>query len=1264
MKPSLLLLFCFCLLSSFCLVQTADLRSIIPIQKFPVQKLVPEVVIVEENVISENVTQELPAEGIQALPVEVSVDIQTIQEVELVEVAAPEYVSRNSNSEITKLLVLVDTTLIDRSIIAKQEVSNAYAEILSQQLVNHLSKSDSVHTCFVWFNSGPEARSSEWLALGPSFPSYNRENMQRFINEGIVFLDNSVETATTSNWEAGFIEVRKRLMQYKNEYSESNFRVLFLAASDPAENTYINVLRNVNDMKKTLDNMRVISVALSDGVSPSLIQTLSGYHPQQDFYILENAREQMASENYKSSTSFVTLTLRHLLNQGVCGESVQDQCRTCYGDDSSCKGCDGMIKSFASYDVCGVCNGNADSCGRPSPITQQKSTATSESVRFRTWVEKKNSRTINMEVNWNHLPFSLSERDYEVVLTFEPFSSPCQLQQEYPPSECEYVVALGKQNSSDSVWQKKSVSDDSWVYTFELSYDDLFTKCQNTHGYFKSQDRPDIGSGVIDLSGSIFLNAISYSRSSNEDCTLDVLSSTHFDFTIQTATKQKMFMNANVKSEIPYEYSVSDFQRVDLLSGDIAFYFNTTITQGFVMADGHIVKPKEKGSVPFQLFAVDAQNNVLGTDFDVGLHIIDKTAEGMHVQRWVIRTFGALGVKKFENIAPIAFSIFKAPFLAPKLEEAVVEGEETAVAEVVQPSYSLYPVSRVSVVYDFVIEKHSDPKLDNQLRPWLQMETMKEIDSVSLSENGTVPEITKEVVVEYNPTIVLNEDKVIFRLGSSPLIKHSGLRMVLDRVFYCGSKFGDLLPYDVSKPEYTGCATPIRNVVQNMVYNRFFNETSQQFEEVSFQDFTWVSDDSGSIAFSVMAVRLSPYSHIIQAHYHLEPVEQEENENEISVELVPMEESQDEVVYTAISNHQKLIDQKLYYQSYPFAYSRKVYFEPLGVDVVARHPQIYNSVHPVHPFKAKTEELKRKHEEFMADKLAFLADPNNLAQLGEIQNFHDSYWSWGSSSSSTSTLLSSTYSLTSTNSTSNTTTSTSSSSSSSVYEELISYLLGGSSNIVEGDDDDGTIIIVDDDSDDDDHHHHHHHHHGDHHGSHCHPTHWHDHHYKTKVCHYHNHHFFDNDPAQTVGQSQFQVVCTGGYWRSGECIRYVWGNWFTSRWIAIWALIIFFLVLLIVFACCWCGSPEDSEYTIPPNFRRAVVGSSTTSASVEVGPNTEYVYEARGHGNAVHRNNTVVVKSVEQPIGQRIPSLNTPVLNFRINLGEFINQREGSANDV
>lgn len=88
--------------------------------------------------------------------------------------------------------------------------------------------------------------------------------------------------------------------------------------------------------------------------------------PNSIVYMLQNARSPAITgqtQAYTTNTAFIYWGYRIYFAEKIsAGSATRDSCGICFGDNSTCIGCDGVPFSGLVYDACGVCNGTNQTC--------------------------------------------------------------------------------------------------------------------------------------------------------------------------------------------------------------------------------------------------------------------------------------------------------------------------------------------------------------------------------------------------------------------------------------------------------------------------------------------------------------------------------------------------------------------------------------------------------------------------------------------------------------------------------------------------------------------------------------------------------------------------------------------------------------------------------------------------------------------------------------------------------------------------------------
>ena len=683
---------------------------------------------------------------------------------------------------------------------------------------------------------------------------------------------------------------------------------------------------------KANGNTRIIAIGVGTNVTVTNLQAISGPQVNSDYFVTNDFSE--------------VQSVLHDLFHVVCCAEDKDECGVCFGDGSSCSGCDGY---GGEYDVCGVCKGDGSSCEIPTCTHEVNVT-----VREETWfdiVAHPKEKVFEFIYHTNYIPNSgvvLGFDSYQECLprrrgscdnrptsrppgTYEPPNAPdvpfCDLfNVTYPPIAPYQRWKREVDTYNLTVWYKANFTLDELLdcRAADGSGGLIHLVEEDDDHVPHHQPYPPPSRGSIHYKGILYGSVIKLPHDvdcpfiphsqhhhdggyapSPEPCEKAVIS-THYNFDIWIRTSGDLYAQIMVS---PLEIVPKWLGNTWLQSGDVIVRFSTRIKhidqasygqQTTKLTDAIVIAEHETGPVPFHVIETHVECEAGADDKD---HYCE--------QIWEIRTYGATGVMDFSGLKPVRFTV-------------LVNGWE-----------------RVTAVVNLhlTIKRHSDPIVDNQLGAWIGVYEDRQFHRPYLGDGGDSHYLS---FIDCEPVYV--------KVG---LHQHT-YNFNIDKVVICSGQHGDPTPYDPNYPESSGCNTPHIDAVHYVLFDRHYPD---QHEQVKGFNFTFVSDppsDPWERGFCFHARVLYGKKQLIQVHWSVDPLAhslsphltEKNGVMTMAVEdgVLPFAGSQDpNYVKRAKELHRVLNAQRTRYDTYRFNYPAATYMKPTGVQMTRKYPGVFTT---------------------------------------------------------------------------------------------------------------------------------------------------------------------------------------------------------------------------------------------------------------------------------------------------------------------------------
>jgi len=598
------------------------------------------------------------------------------------------------------------------------------------------------------------------------------------------------------NWEDGFNIVKSR--KYPDlaifiTNGDPNVHYMSPYQQDDYEDDIAASIIAANALKSV--GTKIMPIVVGNECTVANVQAISGPKLNHDYII---------APDYDSLTPY----LYHSL-YGVCCEDDKDECGVCFGDNSSCVGCDDVPNSGKEYDVCGVCDGDGTTCVAP-PCVHDFNVTVTEYTSF------------DIEDHYNTFEFKYHTNYFEntaVILGFEPFEE-CNIRERdtcanRPDTPYQDYKDLFTVDFDSNGWTKEINEDELTVYysrNFTL-YDLLDCKDADENGPLIT-----ISDDKTHYQGYLYGAVVRANNLHNEHECETILFQTKYKFEIWVQTEGVL---SSIIMVSPVEFTGEWIRNIWLQSGDVIVEFETHINhieqdddddQTTKLGDAQILVEQETG-VPFHLIYVDSECEAHDDE--------DKKCK----QIWQIRTYDAIGVLDFSGFKPIQFTVF-------------VDG---------------YPRTTVILNLHLTIHRSNDPKVDNMLGATLELFHDRDLKCLyDPSDN-------------YKSSFIDCSDifgKVSFH--------NKTVSVHLDQIFLCTGSSGDPLPYDPSYPHTTGCNTPGIDKTVITLYDKDTGQSNTMFDFDFIQD---PPQGPSEIGFKYQARILSNHKQLLQVHWKAELID-------------------------------------------------------------------------------------------------------------------------------------------------------------------------------------------------------------------------------------------------------------------------------------------------------------------------------------------------------------------------------------------------------
>ena len=631
-----------------------------------------------------------------------------------------------------------------------------------------------------------------------------------------------------SNWDELFKLVKNRGHDTLSDYPDV---IIFITGHYPTVHSmspYVEdeygddisaAINSAHDIKSN-GKTKIIAIGVGDSVRISNIQAISGPIAKKDYFL------------YKEYQN-LNKNLHDNISPYVCCESDKDDCGVCYGDNKSCKGCDGVPNSGKEFDVCGICGGNGTQCV-PPPCNHEANVTVVEHTYFDI-IPHKDYGVFEFIYHTNYLPGSA------VVLGFSEYE-PCKLRKrgtcdnrvkDYNTKYCDLFTV----NFPSNKWIKEVDEAKLKVYyraNFTL-HDLLY--CKDTHGKGGLIKENKHGKGYH---GTLYGAVVKPNDCYDETKCEKIIFQTHYKFEIWLENEgvlSSMVMVSPIKIEAKW------LRNIWLQKGDVIVEFETSINQieqihpkdkSTILSDAEILVDHETG-IPFHLVYVNTTCEVDDDDDDY-THTPNSNTQSTHFhphsvidptstnkdrcrQLWRLRTYGGIGVLDFSGFKPIRFNV-------------LVNGHSRV---------------QVKVNLELTIKRSTDPKVDSMLGANLQIFQDRELTN------------------PYFPTGLYNNSFIdcsdVFALA---FLKNQTVKLWLEEIFLCVGRTGNPLPYEPSNPHNTGCNTPYVDMLVIQLYNKKHNFTNDIYK------FEFIHDPPSElfeVGFKYEARALSKFKQLLQVHW-------------------------------------------------------------------------------------------------------------------------------------------------------------------------------------------------------------------------------------------------------------------------------------------------------------------------------------------------------------------------------------------------------------